>query len=142
MNSNLKTSFWIFGTFKNSSNYSSYSSELMQILEILKTLQEQIFQILLRRQGDNVVKMLRTYFLISRKLDYCHGINLIKTLQFIILIIIMNIVTSNFYKYIALGLLLITLSLVIYIIITEFVRLKSIHEDLKLACSFPSEESS
>ena len=117
---------------------------LMQISEILKTLQEQIFQILWRRQGslDNVVKMLRTYFLISRKLDYAHGINLIKTLEVILLLIIMSIVTSNFYKYISLALLLITFSLVIYIIITEFLRLKSIHEDLKLACSFPPEESS
>ena len=86
--------------------------------------------------------MLRTYFLISRKLDYAHAVNLIKILEIILLFIIMNILTSNAYKYISLALLLIKFSLVIYIIITEFLRLKSIHEDLKLACSFPTEESS
>ena len=111
----------------------------MQVSEILKTIQEQIFQILSTRQCSlgNVVNMLRTYFLISCKLDYAHAVNLIKILEIILLFIIMSILTSNAYKYISLALLLITFSLVIYIIITEFLRLKSIHEDLKLACSFP-----
>ena len=132
---------WIF---QKSLKRLNHSSEYMQILEILKILQQQIFQLLARRQGslDNVVKMLRTYFLISRKLDYCHSINLIKTLQFILLLIITAVVTSKFYKYISLALLLVTFSLVIYIIITEFLRLKSLHQDLKLACQFPSEELS
>ena len=89
---------------------------------------------------SNAVNMLRTYFLLSRKLDYAHAVNLIKILEIILLFIIMSILTRNAYKYISLALLLITLSLVIYIIITEFLRLKSIHEDLKLACSFPTED--
>ena len=118
----------------------------MQITEILRTLHEQIFQILSTRQCSlgNVVNMLRTYFPISRKLDYAHAVNLIKILEIILLFIIMSILSSNAYIYISLAvlLLLITFSLVIYIIITEFLRLKSIHEDLKLACSFPTEESS
>ena len=127
MNSNLKTSFW-----------NQAIQTILQNLEILKTLQQQIFQLLVRRQGslDNVVEMLRTYFLISRKLDYCHSINLIKTLQFILLLIIMSIVTSNFYKYIFLGLLVVTLSFVIYIIITEFLRLKSLHVILEARTLF------
>ena len=116
----------------------------MQISEILKTLQEQIFQILIRRQCSlgNVVNMLRTYFLISRKLDYAHAVNLLKLSEIILLFLIMSILTSNAYKYISLALLLITITLVIHIIITEFLHLKSLHEDLKLTCSFPQEESS
>ena len=116
----------------------------MQILEILKTLQEQHFQILSRRKCSlsNAVNMLRTYFLLSRKLDYAHPVNLIKLLEIILLFLIMSILTSNAYKFISLALLLITFSLVIYMIITEFLHLKSLHEDLKLACSFPQEESS
>ena len=84
--------------------------------------------------------MLRTYFLISCKLDYCHSINLINTI---------GSSSSHhggrnlsFYKYISFALLVVTFSLVIYIIITEFLRLKSLHQDLKIACQIPSEETS
>ena len=54
----------------------------------------------------------------------------------------MTVVTSSLYKYISLVLLIITFSLVIYVVITEFLRLKTLHNDLKLACRIPSEEAS
>ena len=107
----------------------------MQILEILKTLQEQHFQILSKRQCS-----LSNAVICSGPIScYAHAVNLIKLLEIILLFLIMSILTSNAYQQ---CLLLITISLVIYIIITEFLHLKSLHEDLKVACSIPQEESS
>ena len=108
-----------------------------------KILHYQIFEILSRREGNlgNIVNMLRTYFLLCRKFDIVHGINLIKTPQFLGLLIIMSIFTSSFYKYISLGSLFLSFSLIVYIIISEFLWLKSLHEDLKLACSLNTEGS-
>ena len=116
----------------------------MQILEILETIRDQVFQILSERKCNvcDAINMLKTFFLVSCQLDIAHTVNIIKLLEIIHLFIIMSILTSSAYKYISLALLLICFSLIIYIIITEFMRLKSLYADLKIACSFSQEGSS
>ena len=47
-------------------------------------------------------KMLRQYFLISRRLDVLQAINTIKILQIVLLCLIMAIATSSFYKHVSL----------------------------------------
>ena len=85
--------------------------------------------------------MLRTYFLISRRLDVLQAINNLKILQIVLLCLIMAIETSSFNKHISLLLLIVTFSFVIYIVVSEFLRIKGLHDDLKLACRIPTEEA-
>ena len=94
----------------------------MRILEILETIRDQVFQILSERKCNvcDAVNMLKRYFLVARHLDIAHTVNIIKLLEIILLYITMSSLTSSAYKYISLALLLITFSLIIYIIITEF----------------------
>ena len=49
--------------------------------------------------------------MIFQKLDLLHSINTIKTLQIVLLCLIMAVVTSSFYKYISLVLLILTCDL-------------------------------
>ena len=116
----------------------------MLITEILQTIRDQVFVILQERKCNEIeaVNMLKTYFVISRQLDIAHSVNLIKLLEVILLFLIMSILTSTAYNYISLALLLICFSLIIYIIITEFLKLKSLYSDLKIACSFQEGSSS
>ena len=110
----------------------------MRITEILRTIKDQVFVILQGRKCSETLLfiMLRTYFVISRQLDIIHSANLIKLLELILLFLTMSILTSSAYKYISLALLLICFSLIIYIIIAEFLKLKSLYSDIKIACSF------
>ena len=86
--------------------------------------------------------MLRTYYVVSKQLDVLHSCSLIKILQILLVLITMSILTSTGYKYISLGLLIICFSLIIYIIASEFLKLKNLYADLKIACSLQDPSSS
>ena len=109
----------------------------MQITEILRTIKTQTFTILQEGKCSQVLfcNMLRTYFLVTKQLDVLHTWNLIKTLQILLVLLTMSILTSTAYKYISLALLITCFSLICYIITSEFLRLKSLYEDLRISCN-------
>ena len=82
--------------------------------------------------------MMREYFIISRKIDILQSNSNLKLLHVVLIFLIMATVTTAFYKYASMVLLLITFVLVIYILTSEFLRMKAMHEDLKVACSIPA----
>ena len=82
--------------------------------------------------------MMREYFIISRKIDILQANTNLKLLHAVLIFLIMATVTTAFYKYASMVLLLITFILVIYILTSEFLRMKAMHEDLKVACSIPA----
>ena len=82
--------------------------------------------------------MMREYFIISRKIDILQANTNLKLLHVVLIFLIMATVTTAFYKYASMVLLLITFVLVIYILTSEFLRMKAMHEDLKVACSIPA----
>ena len=81
--------------------------------------------------------MLRVLYIISRKIDILQGNTNLKLLQLVLLSIIMAILTESFYKITSGIFLFVSLCLVIYILVSEFMRVKSMHEDLKIACNLP-----
>ena len=82
--------------------------------------------------------MMREYFIVSRKIDILQANTNLKLLHVVLVFIIMATVTASFYKYASMVLLLITFILVIYILTSEFLRMRSMHEDLKVACGMPA----
>ena len=116
----------------------------MQITEILRTIKTQTFTILQEGKCSQVLfyNMLRTYFLISKQLDVLHTYSLIKTLQILLVLLTMSILTSTAYKYISLALLITCFLLICYIITSEFLRLKSLYEDLRISCNLQEESPS
>ena len=80
---------------------------------------------------------MREYFIVSRKIDILQANTNLKLLHIVLIFIIMATVTASFYKIASIVLLLITFCLVIYILTSEFLRMKSMHEDLKVACNMP-----
>ena len=82
--------------------------------------------------------MMRDYFIVSRKIDILRANTYLKLLHVVLIFLVMATVTAAFYKYASMVLLLITFILVIYILTSEFLRMKSMHEDLKVACSMPA----
>ena len=116
----------------------------MQIAEILRAIKSQTFTILEGRKCSNIVfyNVLRTYYIVSKQLDILHSCSLIKILQILLVLITMSILTATGYKYISLGLLVICFSLIIYIIASEFLKLRSLHADLKIACNLREAASS
>ena len=116
----------------------------MQIAEILRAIKSQLFTILEGRKCSNIVfyNMLRTYYIVSKQLDILHSCSLIKILQILLVLLTMSILTATWYKYISLGLLVICFSLIIYIITSEFLKLRSLYADLKIACNLQEAASS
>ena len=86
--------------------------------------------------------MLRTYSIVSKQLDILHSCSLIKVLQILLVLITLSILTATGYKFISLGLLVICFSLIIYIIASEFLKLRTLYSDLKIACSLQDPSSS
>ena len=82
--------------------------------------------------------MMREYFIVSRKIDILQANTNLKLLHVVLIFLVMATATAAFYKYASMVLLLITFILVIYILTSEFLRMKSMHEDLKAACSMPA----
>ena len=82
--------------------------------------------------------MMREYFIISKKIDILQANTNLKLLHVVLIFLVMATVTTAFYKYASMVLLLITFILVIYILKSEFLRMKAMHEDLKVACSIPA----
>ena len=81
--------------------------------------------------------MMREYFIISRKLDIQQANTNLNLLHVVLIFIIMATVAASFWKIASMVLLLIVFVLVIYILTSEFLRMRSMHEDLKLACGMP-----
>ena len=81
--------------------------------------------------------MIREYFIVCTKINILQANNNLKLLHVVLILLMMAVVSTAFYKYASLVLLLITFILVIYILTSEFLRMKAMHDDLKLACSLP-----
>ena len=81
--------------------------------------------------------MMREYFIVCTKINILQANNNLKLLHVVLILLMMAVVSTAFYKYASLVLLLITFILVIYILTSEFLRMKAMHDDLKLACSLP-----
>ena len=82
--------------------------------------------------------MLREYFIVCTRINILQANTNLKLLHIVLIFLIMATVTTAFYKYASMILLLITFILVIYILTSEFLRMKAMHEDLKVACSIPA----
>ena len=82
--------------------------------------------------------MMREYFIISTKINILQANTNLKLLHIVLIFLIMATATTAFYKYASIILLLITFVLVIYILTSEFLQMKAMHEDLKVACSIPA----
>ena len=115
----------------------------MHIADILNSLKTQTSNILKEEKCNKELfyRMLKINFLVSKQLDILHSWSTIKSLQIILVLIVMSILTSNAYRYISLTLLIICFSLVCYIITDQFIRLKGLYEDLRISCSLPEENS-
>ena len=113
----------------------------MHIADILNSLKTQTSNILKEEKCNKELfyRMLKTFFLVSKQLDILHSWSTIKSLQIILVLIVMSILTGNAYRYISLTLLIICFSLVCYIITSEFMKLKGLYEDLQISCSLPEE---
>ena len=79
----------------------------------------------------------RAYFIICRKVDIHQANKNILLLHFVLLSLGMAALSATFYKITSVVFLFISLCLVIYILASEFIRVKSMHEDLKIACKIP-----
>ena len=82
--------------------------------------------------------MLREYFIVCTRINILQANTNLKLLHIVLILLIMATVTAAFWKYASMILLLITFILVIYILTSEFLRMKAMHEDLKVACSAPA----
>ena len=118
-------------------SYSPYSVFQMLIRDVLKKVRSQLLYILKKRECNKLVlrRMLRTFFFISKQLYILRTWSLIKSLQIILVLLVMSILTYTHYKIISLTLLVICLGLVCYIIVDQFITLKQQYEDLRVSCS-------
>ena len=82
--------------------------------------------------------MLREYFIVCTRINILQANTNLKLLHIVLILLIMAVVSTAFYKYASMVLLLITFILVIYILTSEFLRMKAMHDDLKVACSIPA----
>jgi len=80
---------------------------------------------------------MREYFIVCTKINILQANNNLKLLHVVLILLMMAVVSTAFYKYASLVLLLITFILVIYILTSEFLRMKAMHDDLKLVCNLP-----
>ena len=81
--------------------------------------------------------MMREYFIVCTKINILQANTNLKLLHVVLILLMMAVVSTAFYKYASMVLLLITFILVIYILTSEFLRMKAMHDDLKVACSIP-----
>ena len=81
---------------------------------------------------------MREYFIVCTRINILQANTNLKLLHIVLILLIMATVTTAFYKYASMILLLITFILVIYILTSEFLRMKAMHDDLKVACSIPA----
>ncbi len=81
--------------------------------------------------------MMREYFIVCTKINILQADNNLKLLHVVLILLMMAVVSTAFYKYASLVLLLIKFILVIYILTSEFLRMKAMHDDLKLVCNLP-----
>ena len=82
--------------------------------------------------------MMREYFIVCTKINILQANTNLKLLHVVLILLMMAVVSTAFYKYASMVLLLITFILVIYILTSEFLRMKAMHDDLKVACSIPA----
>ena len=85
--------------------------------------------------------MLKTFFFASKQLDILRTWSIIKTLQIVLVLLVMSILTHTHYKFISLTLLIACFALVCYIIADQFITLKQQYEDLWISCSIVDEKS-
>ena len=81
--------------------------------------------------------MISEYFIVCTKINILQANTNLKLLHVVLILLMMAVVSTAFYKYASMVLLLITFILVIYILTSEFLRMKAMHDDLKVACSIP-----
>ena len=114
----------------------------MRISYISKNLRSQLSCILKKRECNKIVlrRMLRTFFFISKQLDILRTWSIIKSLQIILVLLVMSILTYTHCKIISLTLLVACFALVCYIIADQFITLKQQYEDLRISCSMNDEK--
>ena len=112
----------------------------MNIVDILKTLKNQYQnQCKLPELNKDHETMLRTFTLISKQLEILRIWSNLKFLQLTIALLIMSLLTITHYKIITVILVLITIALIGYIILDNFITLKHSYEELKLSCTLKPE---
>ena len=113
----------------------------MNIVDILKTLKNQYQNRCKLRELENkdYETMLRTFMLISKQLEILRIWSNLKFLQLTIALLIMSLLTITHYKIITVILVLITIALIGYIILDNFITLKHSYEELKLSCTLKPE---
>ena len=112
----------------------------MNIVDILITLKNQ-YQNLCKipELNKDHETMLRTFTLISKQLEILRIWNNLKFLQLTIALLVMSLLTVTHYKIITVILTLISIGLIGYIIIDNFITLKHSYEELKLSCTLKPE---
>ena len=112
----------------------------MNIVDILKTLKNQYQnRCKLREFNKDYETMLRTFTLISKQLEILRIWSNLKFLQLTIALLVMSLLTVTHYKIITVILTLISIGLIGYIIIDNFITLKHSYEELKLSCTLKPE---
>ena len=112
----------------------------MNIVDILKTLKNQYQnQCKLQEFNKDYETMLRTFTLISKQLEILRIWTNLKFLQLTVALLVMSLLTVTHYKIVSVILTLISIGLVGYIIIDNFITLKHSYEELKLSCTLKPE---
>ena len=111
----------------------------MNIYDVLRTLKDQFECILKECNKYDKRNMLRTFVLISKQLEILRIWNNLKFLQLVLVLLAMSLVTTTHYKVISIILTLISIGLLAYIIIDNFITLKHQYEELKLSCTIKHE---
>ena len=110
----------------------------MNISDVLKTLKNQ-FECKLQECNKLNKTMLRTFMLISKQLEILRIWTNLKFLQLTVALLVMSLLTVTHYKIVSIILTLISIGLVGYIIIDNFITLKHSYEELKLSCTLKQE---
>ena len=110
----------------------------MNISDVLKTLKNQ-FECKLQECNKHNKTMLRTFMLISKQLEIIRIWTNLKFLQLTVALLVMSLLTVTHYKIVSVILTLISIGLVGYIIIDNFITLKHSYEELKLSCTIKQE---
>ena len=113
----------------------------MNISDVLKTLKDQFECKLQECNKHNKKTMLRTFVLISKQLEILRIWTNLKFLQLTVVLLAMSLLTATHYKIVSIILTLISIGLVGYIIIDNFITLKHSYEELKLSCTLKPENS-
>ena len=95
----------------------------MNISDVLKTLKNQ-FECKLQECNKHNKTMLRTFMLISKQLEILRIWTNLKFLQLTVALLVMSLLTVTHYKIVSIILTLISIGLVGYIIIDNFITSK------------------